>query len=171
VWTLTTTGSGKAATHSDLCFSFHASRSSPPSSVPRCRPRPRILPSFPSSHITSPKLLVFVFRSVGSICPRVPSALTVKVPPQPVLRQFVSISDDTCFKTHSPLAVGVPSVGLRPPDCTPTPGNPRNTISKNSGPVGNYSCRQWGIIIVVDGSSSQQVCITNTEAIRIWKNC
>ena len=31
------------------------------------------------------------------------------------------------------------------------PENPCNTISKNSGPVGNYSCRQWGIIIVVDG--------------------
>src|SRR5664279_5650904 len=46
--------------------------------------------------------LFFFFRSVGSICPRVPSALTVKVPPQAVLRQFVSISDDTCFKIHSP---------------------------------------------------------------------
>ena len=33
------------------------------------------------------------------------------------------------------------------------PGNPCNAISKNSGLVGNYSCRQWGIIIVVDGLS------------------
>ena len=158
---------GKAATHSDLRLSFSCFTSQPAfvgSSVPASAKNsavifrklsiinlglPLLMP--PSSHITSPKLLVFVLRSVGSICPRVPSALTVKVPPQAFLRQFVSISDDTCFKTHSPWLLAFRQSNYALLTARQQPGNPRNTISNNSGPLGNYSCRQWGIVIVVDG--------------------
>jgi hypothetical protein len=36
------------------------------------------------------------------------------------------------------------------------PRNPCNSISKNSGPVVNFSGRQWGIIIVVDGLAANE---------------
>jgi hypothetical protein len=95
-----------------------------------------------SPHITSPKSVAFVLRSVGRIYPRAPPTITVKVlSSSAVLRQFISISEESCFKRHSPLlAGGVPSVGLRPLTPRHQPGNPRTTTQV-----------AWGITPVANG--------------------
>jgi hypothetical protein len=68
--------------------------------------------------------------------------------------QFVSILEKLCFsRIHRPWLVAFRQSGYALLTPRHQPGNPCNTISKNSGLVGNYSCRQWGIIIVVDGAA------------------